>query len=100
MLKSTNNGSDCWQGDKGYVKHIVCLTIEWYCHLDLESSEIKKYVFVHRNDVTGATETCFLIEIWQLDCTEKNCQQKCFKLSKYIYQKFQLSFDVLKFASI
>lgn len=62
MIKSTNNGSDCWQGDKGFVKHIVCLTIKWYCHLDLESSEIKKYVFVHRNDVTGATETCFLIE--------------------------------------
>lgn len=62
MIESTNNGPDCWQGDREFLKHIVCFTIEWCCHLARESSEIKKYVFVHRNDVIRATETCFLIE--------------------------------------
>lgn len=62
MIESTNNGPDCWPVDKEFVKHTVCFTIEWCCHFARESSEIKKYVFVHRNDVISATETCFLIE--------------------------------------
>lgn len=49
MIESTNNGPDCWPGDKEFVKHTVCFTIEWCCHFARESSEIKKYVFVHRN---------------------------------------------------
>lgn len=40
MIESTNNGPDCWPVDKEFVKHTVCFTIEWCCHLARESSEI------------------------------------------------------------
>lgn len=100
MIKSTNNGSDCWQGDKGYVKHIVCLTIEWYCHLDLESSEIKKYVcaqkwrhWCNRNLFSNRNLTTWLyweelstkmFQVKQIHLSEVSTFVWCFKVRQHL----------------
>lgn len=85
MIELINNGFDCWLGDKEFVKYIVCFIIEWCCYFVWELSEIKKYVFVYRNDVIGVIEICFLIENLISWLYWEELLIKCFKLGKYIY---------------